>query len=419
MTYLARRMPGALACMVALVPGLACAAAGLDAIDTNLSLRGDGWSGARGIDDAPDIAHASAWGQARVDLGAAGKLVGDGWLQAQTGTEATGPHGRVRELYWRYSAGPLEVKVGRQLVIWGRADGLNPTDKLSPRDFTLLVPEDSAQRHGNEAVQLGLASGYGNVSALWFPHGASHTLPLKAIPNVHYQTSVPRHAQWALKWDATGDGVDGSLSYFNGVDPMPDLQLSEVRGDQVTVAVANHRTRMIGADVSIGSGKLIWRAEAAWTHSDSAGTDDFTRKKDQFGAVGGPDLSFGESSTVGIQATLQRVPDFRDPDSIAHPLLRAIAWQQAAVNNQTSRTQKGMTLRLASRWLNDALAAETSAVVLWPGAPSGVWRTKVNYAIDDHWSAQAGSERYFGSDHSVFGQLGRKPLLYVQLRYGI
>ena len=418
MKHFARRMPRALACLLASAPGLACAGDGLGAFDTSLSLRGDAWSGRRGYDDAGGIAQASAWGQARLDLGGAGKLVGDGWLRAQAGDERDGPRARVRELYWRYGAGPLDVKLGRQLVIWGRADGINPTDKLAPRDFTLLAPEDSAQRHGNEAVQLALDTGSGSVTALWFPHAASNTLPLKAIPDVRYETGKPRQSQWALKWDATGEGIDGSLSYVDGVDPMPDLELGALDANGITVAVANHRMRMLGADLSIGSGKLVWRAEAAWTRTDSQGPDDFTRKKNQFAFVGGPELGFGESSTVGLQATYQRVLQFRDPDGIANPIVRAIAWQQAAVGNQTSRIQRGMTLRLASRWLNDSLLAETSAAALWPGN-SGVWRTKLGYAIDDHWSAQAGSERYFGPDRSFFGQLGKKPLLYVQLRYGM
>jgi hypothetical protein len=49
---------------------------------------------------------------------------------------------------------------------------------------------------------------------------------------------------------------------------------------------------------------------------------------------------------------------------------------------------------------------------------SGVWRTRIAYAIDDRWHLQAGSDRYFGPEHSFFGQLGKNRLLYVQLRYG-
>jgi hypothetical protein len=404
-----------LACLILSAPALAWAADGLPAIDTSVSLRGDAWSGSRGNDDAGAIGQASAWGRAKLDLGAAGKVVGDGWVRAQSGGAADGA--RLRELYWRYSAGPLEVKLGRQLVVWGRADGINPTDKLAPRDFTLLAADDGEQRHGNEALQVALSGAAGHVSALWFPHAASHTVPLKQMAHVRYALEQPRQSQWALKWEGSGEGVDGSVSYVDGIDPVPDLALGAVGASGVTVNVANHRARTVGADISVGSGKLVWRAEAAWTRTGIA-ADDFTRKKDQFFAVGGAELSFGAGSTLGVQGTFQKVSRFRDPDSIAAPLLRTVAWEQAALSNQTARVQRGVTLRLASRWLNDTLAAEASAVALWPHA-GGLWRTRFSYAIDDHWSAQAGSDRYVGPAQGFLGQLAKNRLVFVQLRYGM
>src|SRR5262245_26987442 len=30
-----------------------------------------------------------------------------------------------------------DLKIGKQIVAWGRADGINPTDNLTPRDYTV------------------------------------------------------------------------------------------------------------------------------------------------------------------------------------------------------------------------------------------------------------------------------------------
>lgn len=389
-----------------------------DHIDSTLSLRSDVWSGSRQLDDEKGIAQIGIWGRAKLDLETVGTVVGSGWLRDQTAADPDTPRGRLRELYWRYSQGPVELKLGRQMVAWGRADGINPTDNLSPRDFTLLAPEDGDQRYGNEAVQLNIGTGIGNVIGLWFPHAASHTIPLEAQPGVHYSTSdQPRKPQWALKWDAGGDGLDGSLSYFHGFDPMPDLILGGLGASEVDVLLRNQPVRIVGGDFSLTRGNMVWRAEAAWMQTGSTGPEDFTHKKPQLWLVAGGEWNFEHSTTLGIQAVLQHVQDFRSPDTVAEPVAREIAWRQAATSNQTSAAQHGLTWRLASRWWNDTLTAEISGVVMWP-SHSGIWRTKFDYAIDDHWHVQAGTEDYFGPKHSFFGQLDRNRLVYVQLRYG-
>jgi hypothetical protein len=387
-------------------------------LDTTLSLRSDVWSGSRQLDDAGGLAQASAWGSAKLDLDAAGTVAGSGWLREQSRKDYDTPRGRVRELYWRYNKEPVELRIGRQMVVWGRADGVNPTDNLSPRDFTLLAPEDGDLRYGNEVTQLIGNTGIGNFSGLFFPHAASHTIPLPPQPNVSYAVEKPHQSQWALKWEASGNGIDGSLSYFNGIDPMPDLNPGDLGPGGVTIAVRNHPARILGGDLSLSHNGVIWRAEAAWMQTDSTGSDDFIHKKPQVSLVAGPEWTLGDNTTFGIQGTLQRVIGFQNPDTISEPITREIAWRQAATSNQFSATQTGLTWRLARRWWNDTLLTETSGVAVWRSG-SGVWRTKADYALNDHWYLQAGTDYYFGPEHSFFGQLSKNRLLYVQLRYSL
>ncbi|MES2261193.1 MAG: hypothetical protein V4724_21970 [Pseudomonadota bacterium] len=386
-------------------------------LDTTLTLRTDAWSGSRQLDDTGGIVQTAAWGRLALDLGEGGGIVASGWRGDRSGAHVAGPRGRVRELYWRDNLGPLELKLGRQLVVWGRADGVNPTDNLSPRDFTQLAPDDGDQRYGNEVAQLRLNTGIGSVSALWFPHAASHTLPLPAQPNLRYTVQAPRASQWGIKWETVAEGVDGSISYFHGIDPMPDLALSGVDESGASIAVRNHPARVLGADISFTRGAIVWRAEAAAMQTGSGGSADFMHKKPQLWLVAGGEYGLDNGTTVGLQATILQVKNFLTPDSIADPLARAIAWRQAATSNQTSTSQKGITWHLARRWWNDTLMAETSGMLVWPSG-SGIWRTKIDYAIDDRWHMQAGSDHYFGPKNSFFGQLGKNRLMYVQLRYG-
>lgn len=387
--------------------------------DGALSLRGDVWSGTRGLDDLGPVAALSAWGHYKLDAGAAGSVYADGWMRAAEvrDQDESIRDGRVRELYWRYDHGPVEVRAGRQIVVWGRADGFNPTDNLSPRDFTLLAPEDGDQRYGNLAVQCALSSERGKLMGLWFPRTESHIVPLQSIPAVYYSKEPSTEPAWAVKWEASASGLDGSLSYYHGADPMPDINFKSLTAGGLLIAVRNHRVDVLGADLSMTRGGVVWRAEAAYTWTESTGSQDFEHKKPQLWVVAGGEWSADGTATIGLQATYLGVSDYGSPDQVADPSLREIAWQQAVLSNQTSSSQTGITWRLANRWQNDSLSAELTGVAVWP-TRSGVVRAKANYALDDHWQVQIGADHYYGPEQSFFGQLKKNQLVYLQTRYG-
>ena len=48
-------------------------------------------------------------------------------------------HARLLECYGTYHFGKADLRVGKQIVAWGRADGINPTDNLTPRTTRIDV----------------------------------------------------------------------------------------------------------------------------------------------------------------------------------------------------------------------------------------------------------------------------------------
>ena len=409
-------------CVAALALLAGASAPAQQGLDATLSARADAWSGSRELDDARGIARGSLWARAKFDGDAAGRLNADGWIAAQSGPVAAGQRARqqarLRELFWSFSAGPVDLKLGRQLVVWGRADGLNPTDNLTPRDFTLLVPEDNEQRRGNDWLRVGLDTGFGELIALWAPRAASHTLPLETKPQLRYAVAAaPRQAQRALKLEMAGAGIDGSLSWFEGSDPMPDLSLSGIDAAGATLALRNNALRVLGADLSLTRDGVVWRAELAWSRGAGAGGSDFEHKRERLWLVAGAEWTLPHSTTLGLQFSAQQLRGFVSPDSVPGTLQQQVAWQQAAISNQTAARQIGITWRLASRFLNDTLMAETSGVVL-NGPRSTLWRTRFSYAIDDHWQVLAGAEVLSGPENSLWGQLERNRVAYLQLRRG-
>ena len=164
-----KRLLGVMGVLGAAVLVASAATVHAEGLDLTLSARADAWSGTRQLDDARGIARAGLWARAKFDAGDAGRWVADGWAAAQSRNAAPGQKARLREAYGLVNAGPVEVKLGRQIEVWGRADGLNPTDNLSPRDFTLLVPEDNEQRRGNTWLRVAADIGIGQLSVHWAP----------------------------------------------------------------------------------------------------------------------------------------------------------------------------------------------------------------------------------------------------------
>jgi hypothetical protein len=391
-------------------------------VDHALSLRADAWTGDRSLTDRHGIGTVSLWGHARVDADGWGRIVGDGWLRAQSADDGS-RRGLVRELYWRNTWGPVDMALGRQRVIWGRADGLNPTDNLAPRDLTLLAPDDGDLRHGNDGATATVTLPVSTVSLSWFPRIHGNTIPLQPIPGVRYVQFAPEAGQWAVRWEHAGHGnIDASVSYVSGLDPMPDLMFGGLSPAGLDVHLRNQGLRVLGADLSMVRNGVIWRAEIATTRTDSQGPADFTHKKPQTWFVGGGEWRLAEDTTLGLEATLLHVKDFGNPDDTLAGPLRDLAWRQLAISGQTAPTLAGVVWRVARRLRNDTVALEANGASMWPmgggGSGSSVWRLRADVALDDHWHLLFGGDLYLGPTYSLFGQLRDNSLAYVQVRRG-
>lgn len=401
------------------VPGLNPAQA--SGFDSQHSLRTSLWSGDRQLSNEQTLAAISLWSKVQLEGDSSGRLVGQFWLRQEGSNDPTQPEmdsARLRELYYQWSGEQLDVKLGRQLLPWGRADGLNPTDNLSPRDFTLLAPEDADLRTGTDAVNISYSLGDHCWRTVWMPAAESHLIPLERSPGLSYQQQhAPERSQYALQWEYLGLAADASLSWFDGYDLLPDLALAGLGPNTVLLQLHNQPVQLLGADLSWAEGNRVWRAEAAYSRTESEGRADFDHKKDQFWLVAGPEWSLDNGLTLGLQASLKWVRDFAAPDQyLPSGLAQQLAWRQVELANQTRQQQSGISWRLAKTALNDSLLMETSGLALGAGE-GGLSRVKLDYAPLDALHIQLGYEHYRGTRPSFFGQLARNRLGYVELRY--
>jgi len=375
------------------------------------SLRGAAWSSTRDLDDRRDIGSAAAWLRAAPKLGERATLAVEGWSRNDRGRARA----RLREAYVDVRTGSIDLRLGQQIIAWGRADELNPTDNLSPRDFTLLTPENGDQRLGTVGARMAVHAGDTVLTAAWLPRFRSNVFPVPVTPGARIRRDVPERDGGALKLERTGTPVEGSVSVYDGLDPNPDLELLGAGPGGIDLVLRNHPIRVLGADVATVAGRWGLRAEAAYTWTRHDALQRPLVKKPFFYGVAGVDRTFDNGLYLNVQVYLRRVSGFTDPGAIPDALLQAVAVQSALTANQRHREEHGLSLRVSNRWLNDTLEAELVSVV---SATRGdqVWQGRVRYAINDQLKLTLGLDRFRGGDDTYYGRLRRNSASYAEVK---
>ncbi|WP_459660576.1 hypothetical protein ACL9Z5_003619 [Acinetobacter calcoaceticus] len=388
------------------------------------SARFDVWSSDRDLSSLKNIGQASFWSNGTLKFNPEFKIhydinIGDETDHTVNPDQVSKVNRNLRELYASYNWDhTFYLDVGRQIVVWGRADGINPTDNLSPRDYTRLVPEETDQRLGNDALKLTYIpeSGTNKWTALWYPRSRSDVIPLRQIAGVQYDIDRKSRPAFAIRWDYSVDGLDVGASYFSGLDHMPDLSvLSASPTGGATLQLKNNPMSVYGFDFSYNHNDLVWRGEAAYTKTDSDGSEDISHKKNNLTVVMGPELSL-KNSTLSLVGVYKHTEDFRSADSLTNPLLREVYRYQQTISDQYEQDQYGAMLRYALNLLNDNLKLEVTGFYFAP-EPNELLRVRINYSLNDHWQLNAGGDRFWGKNDTVLGQFRDNSLVYAQIRY--
>jgi hypothetical protein len=360
----------------------------------------------------------TGWLRSRIQLGSGFGARFEGWVTNQQIGHGNDYRGDLREgmITWLYE--PLEIRVGRQIVVWGRADRINPTDVISSRDITLLFPDDDDQRRGNAMIEARWGRGGYTVSALWLPEFRPNLYPSGAqVPGVVLlgQHSPTEIAQFGVRLDRTGGDVDWSVSYFDGLDRDPRFQIVSAVPTGIAVGRRYDRVRQIGADAAMTLGEFGLRGEIAYAFSpDAAGS--IYRRSGVYLVAGG-DRTFFDRLNVNVQYVYRYVAGYEDPEAVANPVLQALALRNAAISNQRFRNQFGLSTRILYRWPGDKVETELMSFFN-ATAHDGVLRGRLTYKITDMLRLTVGGDWFFGDDDTYLGEFRRNSGGFVEMRYG-
>ncbi len=389
-----------------------------DRLDLDYSLRAGYWSASRSLDGEHNIPNGSLWLRSQPQLSDSTKLKMEGWVASYRPYDRDTPRFDLREGYLTWSGENLDFKIGRQIVVWGRADRINPTDNLSSRDYTLLFPEDDDQRRGNLMVRGGYALGDDyTLSALWLPEFRPNVLPTQKGTVILPDRQGNDPKQFAVKLDRSGGSFDWSVSYFDGHDRNFDVQGVPLAGGEVALQRLYPHIRVVGADAATTVGSYGLRAETAYTMVPGVYTSRPDLRHSEWQGVLGADRTFGENLNVNLQYIVRIVQDFQSPGSFPTLQDSQVATTNDILRNQLDPVQHGASVRISDQFWNDTLKIEASNVIYEPRS-QGTARVKASYAITDSVHATVGGGYYYGFDNSYFGMLKNSSGGYVEITWG-
>ncbi len=339
------------------------------------------------------------------------------WSDVSSGRDFPANHA-VRQFYLDLYLGNLDIRIGRQLIVWGRADRLNPTDVISPRDFRYLSADFQGQRYGADAVSARLLLGDAwSLQLLLLPLFEPTVLPDGILPPGLPPPVVVKpdvgfdNPQAGFKVERIGRGLDFSFSAYRGFSLAPAVTLRDG-----TIALVHPEFLMGGGDFSAVKGAWGFRGEVAGVfYRRKAGFPSGTAPENNVFAVAGVERRLAGDDRLLVQFLFQRLVGTGRAGLPSPPAMRALALGNDAIFGQFHRTRTGLSVTLLGTRLDSDLRFELAGAVHFN---DGDWalRPRIEWSVSDRWTVVAVADLFGGRRNSRFGVLEQTSRLFVQLR---
>jgi hypothetical protein len=320
----------------------------------------------------------------------------------------------VRSLGASVRRGGLTMEAGKLFVRWGKADILNPTDRFAPRDLLEVVDNYFL---GVTGVRATYERDADTVDVVWVPLFTPSRVPLAGsrwapgtaiagteagaavlpLPVADLGSVFPSRPQAGVRWNHVGSGFEHSLSYFDGFNYLPRIDivpnLAEARTE---LRRLYSPMRMAGADAAWPLPWFTLKGEAGYFWTTDPYADDYgtyviqvERQQGEWLFVGGYAGEF-----VTRDRAIAVTPVYAFDRGLANTFLG-----RASVTIDPVRS-----LALEGAVRNDA---------------SGGW-LKLEYSrtYGQHWRATGRADILAGSpDDEFFGRYRRNSNVRVTVRY--
>lgn len=323
----------------------------------------------------------------------------------------------LREAYLSYANAHVDLRAGRQIIIWGVADALRLTDQISPMDYTEFLAQDYDDiRTPVNAFRLRLVRQAFNVELVCIPVSDFFTLPTDERNPwaAHIDAPMPytfdldsrkpktrlRNVEFGGRLSVNLSGIDFSFCGLHTWNKMPAFSYAvDPAGASMTVVGHYRRLTMFGADVSFPIGRFVVRGELAANLNEvqNAEFGSEVRGRNVFNALLGVDWYAGNDWMLSAQYAHKHVGGSIEGLSVL-------------------RNTGVATVRVSKELFRNTLALSSFAYI--DVSHGGVFnRLSCKYDLNDQISLTAGYD-YFHADAGMFAMYSRNSEVWVKLKYG-
>lgn len=344
----------------------------------------------------------------------------------------------LRELYADISLGRFDLRIGHQILAWGRADGINPTDNLTPKNYFVRSPEPDDIRMGNNLFRARYQlNEHIRLEGIWVPfyRYSIYRFDLFEMPEFVKFKDIGK-----LAWEGSGGnigmkteflfrGIDGSISWFSGFDPQPGIDLNHL-SMQVTGEIAldlmarAFRHNMIGTDFAANAGNFGIRGEAGLRILAESYRDEIFTAETDLRYVFGIDRSF-RNFNIMVQYSGQWVPGYKDmpelmlfkrsgeiiiPDPSSFMEMPGMIAEQIEgfnriIHGQTHRVSHTLSLRQSIALLHETVKIEAFAMYNLSSEEFTIM-PELSYSLKDNWQISLGGQYFSGPENTLNDMIG-------------
>ena len=335
----------------------------------------------------------------------------------------------LRELYVRAPIGRTFLTLGKQQIVWGKADGVKVLDVVNPQDFREFILDDFDDSRIplwalNAEVSIGPVLG----QLVWVPDQTYHDIPehgaLYEFTAAMFQPPPPpgvriderpirrprrtvADSDAGLRLSSFWKGWDLTLNYLYHYGDVP-VFYSRLSGTQTEpVIIVNpryERSHLVGGTFSNAFGNLTVRGEVGfffdhYFFTTEAADPDGITNSDELDYVLGFDWFGFEEALASFQFFQTWVTDA----------------DQALRRDQIDTMS---TLLLRREFWNDTLVAQ----IMWLQSfnqADGLVRPKVSYLVRDNLEVWLGVDWFYGTRNGLFGEFDHNDRIVFGAEWGI
>jgi hypothetical protein len=331
---------------------------------------------------------------------------------------------KLREAYLDLYFDDFDIRLGKQQIVWGKADGVFITDIVSPKDlYEFLLPEFDEIRIGVVGAKLNYYIGGNTLELVWLPVFTPTNLPktnsiwspemnFLIPPTIDYSKEEVKpsleNSELFLKYSALTEAIDFELmaGYMWDDDPtMFSTFIPSSSGGNLIVTPEHKRISLAGGSFSTTLGPIVFRGEGAYYFGKYFNTNNLAEnngaiEKDYIHYMLGADFNLFDIN-FSAQFIQKAILDYEE-------IIEPNAMFADQYNNM-------MTFLAKYSMLNETLELEFFSYYDFE-YNDALFRPRILYDYSDTINLQFGANIFTGSE-GQFGQYRLNDMVYGKIKY--